>query len=158
MSSPAAVAAAERTTVTGPRRRATSVDPADTVTVHSPAEVTVRKLIAADEPYLEGHYPDFTVYPGAFIVESVCEAVLHLVRHTSGADAWARPAAIRSVRFTSALAPGDTLEVHCVCRPEGAGVLAVEARCTNGGAKAALIRMTFRTTADADDLPGGRDA
>ncbi|MEU1042985.1 3-hydroxyacyl-ACP dehydratase FabZ family protein [Streptomyces sp. NPDC005551] len=145
--------------MSGPRRRATSVDPADTVTVHSPAEVTVRKLIAADEPYLEGHYPDFTVYPGAFIVESVCEAVLHLVRHTSGADAWARPAGIQSVRFTSALAPGDTLEVHCVCRPtEAADVLAVEARCTNGGAKAAVIRMTFRTTTAADDAPGGPDA
>ncbi|WP_328550272.1 MULTISPECIES: 3-hydroxyacyl-ACP dehydratase FabZ family protein [unclassified Streptomyces] len=132
--------------VTGPRPRATSVDPAHTVTVHSPTEVSVSRLVSADDPYLEGHYPEFTVYPGAFIVESVYQAVLHLLWRTRGADAWARPVSIDSVRFTGALAPGDTLDVHCACERTAPGRLAATARCTTAGNTAAQVRMTFEVS------------
>ena len=132
--------------VPGPRPRATSVDPVDTVTVHSPAEVSVSRLVSADDPYLEGHYPEFTVYPGAFIVESVYQAVLHLLWHTRGADAWARPVSVDSVRFTGALAPGDTLDVHCACVERAPDEIEATAVCTTAGNKAAQVRMTFAVT------------
>ncbi len=138
------------TPVTG-RLRATPIDPVDEVAVVSETEVVVRKTVREDDPYLEGHYPEFTVYPGAFIIESVFDAVLRLVRAHRGERTFVEPAEISSVRFTTALRPGDTLQVRCVCQASddetsgnGADLLRVVAHCTNGEAKAALVKMAFR--------------
>ncbi|QKW50809.1 hypothetical protein [Streptomyces buecherae] len=141
------------TPVTG-RLRATPIDPVDEIAVISETEVVVRKTVRDDDPYLEGHYPEFTVYPGAFIIESVFDAVLRLVRAHRGEQTFVEPAEISSVRFTTALRPGDTLQVRCVCQAvddadgandaNGANTVRVVAHCTNGEAKAALVKMAFR--------------
>ncbi|MFF5718660.1 hypothetical protein [Streptomyces buecherae] len=135
------------TPVTG-RLRATPIDPVDEIAVISETEVVVRKTVRDDDPYLEGHYPEFTVYPGAFIIESVFDAVLRLVRAHRGERTFVEPAEISSVRFTTALRPGDTLQVRCVCQASDdandANTVRVVAHCTNGEAKAALVKMAFR--------------
>lgn len=137
--------AAEAVTVTGPGLRAAPIKPVDVVTVVSESEVTAVKQVRADDPYLEGHYPDMTVYPGVFLIESAYEAVLHLVRTTRGPQADAELTALDSVRFTTALRPGDELRVRCECRPgDEPGTLAVIAHCTTGEAKAALLKMRYR--------------
>lgn len=132
-------------TVTGPKLRAAPIQPLDTVTVLSATEVVAAKTVRADDPYLEGHYPDMTVYPGVFLIESAYEAVLHLVRETHGPASDAELVALDSVRFTTALRPGDELRVRCECRPgDEPGTLAVTAHCTTGEAKAALLKMRYR--------------
>ncbi|MFG2718813.1 hypothetical protein ACGFW5_11025 [Streptomyces sp. NPDC048416] len=141
-----AAATASEVLVSGPRLRAAPVDPVDAFTVLSPTEVSARKLVRADDPYLEGHYPDVTVYPGAFLIESVYQAVRHLVAGTRGPDTSVEPGRIDSVRFTTALGVGDTLDVHCTCHDATPGTLAVTARCTTGQARAAVVKMTFRLT------------
>lgn len=130
--------------VASPRRRAVPHPPLDSATVLSATEVTGRKVVRADDAYLEGHYPDMTVYPGVFLVEAVHEAVAHLVRETHGEGVVPEPAVLESVRFTTALRPGDVLEVHCTCLPGEDGTLAVKARCTSGSAKAATMKIQFR--------------
>lgn len=136
--------------MTGTRLRAAPLDAVDTVSVLSGTEVVAAKTIRADDPYLEGHYPDLTVYPGVFLVESVIEAVRHLVRETRGPRTAAEPAVLKSVRFTTALRPGDTLGVHCDCLPgEDEGVLTVTAKCTSGDTQAARMTIEFRLVTDA---------
>ncbi|MEU3465595.1 hypothetical protein ABZ721_37370 [Streptomyces sp. NPDC006733] len=142
---PAADGAPQR----GLPRRAVPHAPLDSADVLSPTEVVGRKIIRADDAYLEGHYPEMTVYPGVFLVESVCQAVIHLVRETHGEGVTPEPAVLESVRFTTALRPGDVLDVHCACRPGAAeDTLAVTARCTSGASKVATMKITFRLVKD----------
>ncbi|MBB5940169.1 3-hydroxyacyl-ACP dehydratase FabZ family protein [Streptomyces zagrosensis] len=135
----------ETVIVTGPKLRASPIAAIDTVTVLSDSEVVAVKLIRADDPYLEGHYPEMTIYPGAFLIETAYQAVIHLVQKTRGPEANAELSGLDSVRFTTALRPGDELRVHCECRPgDEPGTLAVIAHCTTGDAKAALLKMRYR--------------
>ncbi|MFF2651035.1 3-hydroxyacyl-ACP dehydratase FabZ family protein [Streptomyces sp. NPDC058045] len=134
------------------RRRAAPHAPIDSATVLSPTEVTASKLVRADDAYLEGHYPDMTVYPGVFLIESVHEAVIHFVRETHGENVVPELALLDSVRFTTALRPGDLLEVHCTCLPAENDLLAVTAVCTSGSARAALIKAEFRLVAGIPEV------
>ncbi|MFF7971977.1 hypothetical protein [Streptomyces sp. NPDC007905] len=134
----------------GRRARAVPLPAVDSCTVLSATEVTAHKLIRADDPYMEGHYPDFTIYPGAFVIESVYQAVLHLVWEQHGTHAFAEPLRITHVRFLAALRPGDRLDLHCVARavgPDGADELEVTADCRRGDVRAAKVTMTFRIIA-----------
>ncbi|MBL1081150.1 hypothetical protein JK359_04025 [Streptomyces actinomycinicus] len=150
----------------GRRARAVPLPAVDSCTVLSATEVTAHKLIRADDPYMEGHYPDFTIYPGAFVIESVYQAVLHLVWENHGTHAFAEPAHITSVRFLAALRPGDRLDIHCVARAvgaDGADELEVTADCRRGDTRAAKVSMRFRIAAgtgteavpDGDSGAGG---
>ncbi|GGO79919.1 3-hydroxyacyl-ACP dehydratase FabZ family protein [Wenjunlia tyrosinilytica] len=131
-----------------PRRRAAPHNPVDSASVLSSTEVVARKAVRADDAYLEGHYPDMTVYPGVFLIESVHEAVIHFVRQVRGEGVVPEPAVLESVRFTTALRPGDVLDVHCECRPGEGDTLLVTALCTSGGARAAQMKIQFRLVAD----------
>ncbi|WP_404955492.1 hypothetical protein [Streptomyces sp. 147326] len=128
----------------GRRARAAPLPAVDSCTVLSATEVTARKLVRADDPYMEGHYPDVTIYPGAFLLESVYQAVLHLVWETRGTQSFAVPTRINSVRFLAALGPGDVLDIRCSCKPAGTDGLDVTADCRKGEAKAAKVSVSFR--------------
>lgn len=134
----------------GRRARAVPLPAVDACTVLSATEVTAHKLVRADDPYMEGHYPDFTIYPGAFLIESVYQAVLHLVWENHGPHAFAVPARINSVRFLAALRPGDRLDLSCVARAEGPHELVVSADCRRGDVRAAKVSMTFRIVSGAE--------
>ncbi|MFB7507282.1 3-hydroxyacyl-ACP dehydratase FabZ family protein [Streptomyces broussonetiae] len=137
----------------GRRARAVPLPAVDSCTVLSATEVTAHKLIRADDPYMEGHYPDFTIYPGVFVIESVYQAVLHLVWENHGTHVFAEPARITSVRFLAALRPGDRLDIHCVAKAVGADgtqELEVTADCRRGDVRAAKVSMSFRLTSGTD--------
>ncbi|MCU1681792.1 MAG: hypothetical protein JWQ81_2531 [Amycolatopsis sp.] len=116
--------------------RARPLSALDAVERRSDTEIFATKLVRADDPYLVGHYPGFTIYPGVFIIESVTQAV----RSEFDADL----TTITSVRFTTSLVPGDTLRVHCEYVRDGE-ILMVRAECHNGdGVRAAQMRLVFR--------------
>lgn len=136
------------------RTRAAPVDGVDTVTVISRTECTARKLIREDDPYIEGHYPQFKVYPGVFIIESVQQAVHYFIKETRGKSVNPELTTIPSVRFTAPLVPSDTLDIHCACLTDDDGALVVKARCTNGRVKVARMTLGFRlveATAEGSD-------
>ncbi|MCT9933146.1 hypothetical protein N5079_23330 [Planotetraspora sp. A-T 1434] len=96
------------------------------------SEGTVRavKKVAADDPYMPGHFPELTVYPGVFTLESVQQAVAEAVGPV-------RLARLRSARFLAPLLAGDSLVVEAAIERADDG-LEVRARCADG---------TGRTTA-----------
>ncbi len=98
--------------------RAAPLDAVDEVDVKSATEVRARKRIVATDPYLEGHYPGFPIYPGVFVAESASQAVEHLVRDVHGPEWVADLVEVRSARFTGALLPGDTLILNAACDPD----------------------------------------
>jgi 3-hydroxyacyl-[acyl-carrier-protein] dehydratase len=128
----------------GLRRHAAPIDAVDTVSILSDTECVARKKIVPDDPYLEGHYPHVTIFPGVFIIESMHQTVRELVRRTVGPDAVAQLTEITSVRFMAPLLPGDTLDLTCTTRPSAPGFLAIKAVGRNGDVKAAQITATFK--------------
>ncbi|MDH6108619.1 3-hydroxyacyl-[acyl-carrier-protein] dehydratase [Kitasatospora sp. MAP12-15] len=139
-------------TTAGPKDRALPLIAVDAYEIRSAEVITSTKAIRADDPYLEGHYPDFTIYPGVFVIESVTQTVRILVEQTLQSALDLELAAITSVRFSSPMLPGDTLHVRCECTTDfdsgsGDGLLSVKAECrTAAGERAAQLKLKFRLT------------
>lgn len=125
------------------RPRAVPLVGVDRVDVLSSTELRAYKRITAEDAYLEGHYPDFTIYPGVFIIDSVRQAVAVLVERTHGEGADVELVAVKSVRFTAPLLPGHELSMSCSGRWVGRE-FTVTADCRNGEAKAARMSLVFR--------------
>ena len=140
--------------MTGPlRHRATPIDAIDSVTHLAADEVAGVKHIRGDDPYLEGHYPGFTIYPGVFILESACRLVEEYVRETVAGDARAELARVRSMRFLAPLMPGDTLRVRCAIVGGDDERTDVKATCLNAAdEKVAQMSLELRV------VPGDREA
>lgn len=109
------------------------------------------KEIVSTDPYLCGHYPRFTIYPGIFTIESVHQAVRRMVALAHGEDAVAEIVSIVSVRFTAPLLPGDVLWVSCVGVPAKStdtDAIRVKATCHRfDGAVAATMTLVLRVRA-----------
>ena len=85
--------------------------------LHDGLTVWAAKTVTATDPYLVGHFPGLTVYPGIFTLESVCQVVAAALRtRTSRA---AEMDLLRSARFVSPLLDGDELLVEAHIGPAG---------------------------------------
>lgn len=130
----------------------------DTYEFPAPWEITARKHIRGDEPYLEGHYPDFTIFPGVFSIESVIQAVRLTTEYSTAGTSEPELESIRSVRFSVPLLPGDTLTVHCVCKLEDGSRLRAKANCVNDrGQRTATVTADFRLVAAAAEDEAGKE-
>ncbi|OLR93671.1 3-hydroxyacyl-ACP dehydratase FabZ family protein [Actinokineospora bangkokensis] len=110
--------------------------------------VTAVKRITADDPYLGGHYPHLTIYPGVFSVETVYQAArAEVLRDRAGATATL--VAVDSVSFRAPLLPGDTLRAECTLSEVEDGRVTVRATCKRSdGQTAAKVRMTLAVRED----------
>lgn len=88
--------------------------------------VTAVKDIVATDPYLAGHYPHFTIYPGVFSIETVYQAARAELER-DGAEA--ELTGIHSVHFKAPLLPGDRLTAELVFRWTTEDTVRVKARC-----------------------------
>ncbi|MCG8914796.1 hypothetical protein L6E12_03165 [Actinokineospora sp. PR83] len=131
----------------------------DRVGRSAPGTVTAAKDIVATDPYLGGHYPHLTIYPGVFSVETVFQAARAEALRTRPAGSTATLAGIRSVSFRAPLLAGDTLTATCVLSEQdgagaGGGTVSVRATCVRGdGQTAAKVRMELRVRSPRE-VPG----
>ncbi|MEV7085120.1 hypothetical protein AB0O07_04335 [Streptomyces sp. NPDC093085] len=119
------------------------------------------KRIVADDPYLVGHYPELTIYPGVFTIESVHQTVRNWAARQHGESTAVELAAIASVSFAAPLYPGDTMTIGCdltpmdtpstpstastASIPSTPSTLRVKARCHRAdGALAARMTLVVR--------------
>lgn len=125
----------------GHRHRAMPIDSLDEVTHLAADEVAGVKRIDPGDPYLEGHYPDFTIYPGVFILESACRLI---EEYAPGAEL----TGVKSMRFLAPLLPGDTLHLHATMTKGTEGDLTAKVVCRNDKAeKAAQLTLYLDTDA-----------
>jgi 3-hydroxyacyl-[acyl-carrier-protein] dehydratase len=122
-----------------------------------PGGVRAEKRVVATDPYLAGHYPDFTIYPGVFTIESVHQAVRAMVAAEHGEGVRAEIAAIASVRLNAPLLPGDVLTVRADRVPSpDEDLVRVKAVCRRADdVVAARMTLDVRVTSDVPTAADG---
>ena len=111
-------------------------------------ELRAEKSIDPGDPYMPGHFPGFPIYPGAFVPETVLQALAVAGGALDGRVP--RIVALRELRLLAPLLAGDTLTCTAtVTRRDEPGVLGVAARVRRGdGRLAARAELEVRFVDD----------
>jgi 3-hydroxyacyl-[acyl-carrier-protein] dehydratase len=124
------------------RLRAAPIDAVDEVVLDGETSARATKLVRLEDPYLNGHYPGFAIYPGVFVVESVTQTHRAACRARGEGDPGS-VVAISSLRLTAPLFPGDVLHVQATAEPAADGTVRVRGRCEKDGRPAARVTLVF---------------
>jgi 3-hydroxyacyl-[acyl-carrier-protein] dehydratase len=118
---------------------------------HGQLLVTATIRVDAADPYMEGHFPGFPIYPGVFVLETVNHAVGAALAH----DVSSPPTIshIGSMRFLIPLLDGDEFALEASVTPaRRPGSYDVDAACRRlDGSVAARIKLTLRGQSDHVD-------
>src|SRR5215831_5904962 len=93
------------------------------------------KNVTANEPFFNGHFPDFPVMPGVLIVEAMAQAAGVLVLKTieDRDSKLVLLVAIENARFRKPVVPGDTLRLEMTVLKRKASVAKMAGRATVDG-------------------------
>ncbi|EGY79669.1 3-hydroxyacyl-ACP dehydratase FabZ [Peptoniphilus indolicus] len=70
------------------------------------------KCVSGNEPYFQGHFPNYAVMPGVLQVETVAQVgAVAILINEPGKNAFL--GGIKKARFYKQIVPGDLLEIHC---------------------------------------------
>lgn len=70
------------------------------------------KNVTANEPFFQGHFPDFPVMPGVLIVEAMAQVAGVLVLRELGQQKAVFLASIEQAKFRRPVVPGDQLRIE----------------------------------------------
>lgn len=122
-----------------PRRwRATPLAGLDAVEATSHQTGSARKRVVAHDPYLSGHYPDFPIFPGLFVVEAAVQTA-ELILCPPPEPQWVTLFAVDSIRFLAPAFPGDLLCVGVTIAEIDPGLFRVDARIENAAQKTIAV-------------------
>jgi 3-hydroxyacyl-[acyl-carrier-protein] dehydratase len=112
------------------------------------------KNVTHNEPFFQGHFPDFPVMPGVLIVEAMAQAagVLVLASIPDRASKLVLLVAIESARFRRPVVPGDTLRMEMAVVKRKASVAKFAGRATVDGKVVAEVEVMCKL-ADKDEQP-----
>ena len=102
------------------------------------------KCVSANEPFFQGHFPQYHVMPGVLIIEALAQvgavAVLSMPEHRGKIGFLG---AIKNARFRRQVTPGDVLELTCTITRQKANIAQAEAVATVNGQEAVTAELTF---------------
>ncbi len=102
------------------------------------------KCVSVNEPFFQGHFPQYHVMPGVLIIEALAQvgavAVLSMPEYRGKIGFLG---AIKNARFRRQVTPGDVLELECVITRQKGLVAIAEARATVDGQAAVEAELTF---------------
>ena len=102
------------------------------------------KQVSGNEPFFQGHFPDYAVMPGVLIVEALAQVgAVAMLKLEENQGKLAMFTGIDKCRFKKQVTPGDTLELEVemtrVKGPLGKGV----AKATVNGEIACSCEISF---------------
>ncbi len=110
----------------------------DTVLDKSEQWIETSRRIMAEEPFFAGHYPGAPIFPGVFIIEMVLQSATWLCESQGMSVSLM---ALRSVRLSAPVYPGDVLSCRAEVGAETDGELDVRAVCKTNDNVVAKIRL-----------------
>ena len=107
------------------------------------------KCVSANEPFFQGHFPQYHVMPGVLIIEALAQvgaaAVLSMPEHRGKIGFLG---AIKNARFRRQVTPGDVLELTCTITRQKGSVAVAEAEAVVNGQQAVTAELTFALAKD----------
>jgi 3-hydroxyacyl-[acyl-carrier-protein] dehydratase len=111
--------------------------------------IVTEKDVRLQEDYFRGHYRNFPVYPGVFMVEAVDQAI-----RLFGLRNGMKLSLVEvKTRFLSPVGPGDILRCDCTIKAAGDGRLRSTSTCYSNGIKAAQVRGFYQIRGSGDVQP-----
>ena len=105
--------------------------------------ITAIKNVTINEPFFQGHFPDFPVMPGVLIIEALAQtAALLTFTEEKADDAVYYFAGIDGARFKKPVLPGDQLVMVATYQREKAGIYKFNVKATVDGELAAEADIT----------------
>ncbi len=105
--------------------------------------ITAIKNVTINEPFFQGHFPDFPVMPGVLIIEALAQtAALLTFTEEKADDAVYYFAGIDNARFKKPVLPGDQLVMVATYQRERAGIYKFHVEATVDGELAAEADIT----------------
>ena len=117
------------------------------------------KNVTGNEPFFNGHFPDFPVMPGVLIVESMAQVagVLVLRRLEERDRKLVLLASIESAKFRKPVVPGDQLRIEMVVDKWKASVAKMHGTATVDGTRVAeatvLCKLADRPAEQPEPVP-----
>lgn len=117
----------------------------DRIKDYAPGEFAIaEKCVTVNEPFFQGHFPEYPVMPGVLIIEALAQAgAVALLSMPENRGKLALFGGIKNARFKKQVRPGDVLELSCrlvrMHGPVGIG----EAVARVNGKIAAQAELTF---------------
>lgn len=112
------------------------------------------KNVTVNEPFFQGHFPDFPVMPGVLIVEAMAQTAGILVLRSieDRARKLVLLVAVENARFRRPVVPGDTLRLEMKLLKRKATVAKMSGIATVGGQVVAEAEMMCKL-ADKEETP-----
>ena len=102
------------------------------------------KCVTVNEPFFQGHFPQYHVMPGLLILEALAQGgAVALLSMPENRGKIAFFGGIKNARFRRQVVPGDVLELECSLIKRKGPVGIGEAKATVNGQVAATAELTF---------------
>ena len=106
------------------------------------------KCVTVNEPFFQGHFPQYHVMPGVLIVEAMAQVGgVALLSMPQNKGKLALFGGIKNARFRRQVIPGDVLEMTCTLTKQKGPVGIGEAQATVNGQVVATAELTFALVA-----------
>lgn len=113
------------------------------------------KNVTANEPFFQGHFPDFPVMPGVLIVEAMAQVagVLVLKQIEDRKNKLVLLATVEQAKFRRPVRPGDQLRIEMILGRRKASVAKMHGTATVNGVVVAEAEVMCKI-ADRNEQPG----
>lgn len=102
------------------------------------------KCVTVNEPFFQGHFPDYHVMPGVLILEALAQVgAVALLSMEEYKGKIALFAGVKNAKFRRQVKPGDVLELNCELVQMKMGIGIAEAVAKVDGEVACKAQLTF---------------
>ena len=102
------------------------------------------KCVTANEPFFQGHFPEYSVMPGVLILEALAQTgAVTILSEPENKGKIALFGGVKNARFRAPVTPGDVLILECTLLKRHGNVGFAAAVATVGDKKVCTAELSF---------------